>query len=115
MTKKERVLMQQHLRHLGVLGLKANVKHHKVVDTISTYSKDLLRMYKAEKKINENLRFRIDELQYDNEELNTKNTDLLWDLSKLEKKVAECEKEESEVAHYEKLLTKQFKKESVDN
>ena len=49
------------------------------------------------------------------DELNTKQMDLLWELSKLEKRLAEAEKVQSEVADYEKKITKFINEESVDN
>ena len=48
-------------------------------------------------------------------DLQKENMDLLWDLAKMEKRLAEAEKVESEVANYEKKITKFINEESVDN
>jgi len=115
MNKKDREKMQDHLRQLGMLGLKANVKHHIVVDTISTHSKELLKMYKAEKKKNENLRIYLDKKQYEIDDLTKENLDQSWNLTQLEKNLADCKKVEGSIAHYEKRIKKYIKKESVDH
>ena len=57
----------------------------------------------------------IDIKQREIDDLHKQNMDLLWSLAKMEKRLAEAEKVESEVANYEKKITKFINEESVDN
>jgi hypothetical protein len=118
-SKVDRAKMHEHLRELGILGLKANVKHHKVIETISKHTRDVMTMLKAANASNKSLRNIISYRDEEIDELNQKNTDLLWDAAKLEERIAFYEKEkkndEIEAAQFQKKLVKHYKKESVEN
>ena len=118
-SKVDRAKMHEHLRELGILGLKANVKHHKVIETISKHTRDVMTMLKAANASNKSLRNIISYRDEEIDELNQKNTDLLWDAAKIEKKLillqAAKDKDDAEVAQWEKKLTKEINKTKVDN
>ena len=111
--------MQEHLRQLGTLGLKANIKHHAVMDKMTTHVSELMKMLKAEIASNKRLKNIISYRDEEIDELNQKNTDLLWDAAKIEKKLillqAAKDKDDAEVAQWEKKLTKEINKTKVDN
>jgi len=111
--------MIKHLRSLSTLSMKANIKHHTVLDKNATHTNDLTKFMKEDRAKIERLNNVIDIKQREIDELNSKQMDLLWDLAKLEKKVAALEKEkeqdESRAAQIQKRLAKQFNLESTDN
>ena len=78
-----------------------------------------MNMLKEEKASNQRLKNIISYRDEEIEELNQKNTDLLWDAAKLEKKLillqAAKDKDDAEVAQWEKKLTKEINKTKVDN
>jgi len=118
-SKVDRAKMHEHLRELGILGLKANVKHHKVIETISKHTRDVMTMLKAANASNKSLRNIISYRDEEIDELNQKNTDLLWDAAKIEKQLIQLQaakdKDDAEVAQWEKKITKQINKTKVDN
>ena len=118
-TEQDRQLMVKHLRELSKLSMKANIKHHTVLDKLTTHQKELMNMLKEERASNQRLKNIISYRDEEIEELNQKNTDLLWDAAKLEERIACYEKEkkndEIEAAQFQKKLVKHYKKESVEN
>ena len=118
-TEQDRQLMVKHLRELSKLSMKANIKHHTVLDKLTTHQKELMNMLKEERASNQRLKNIISYRDEEIEELNQKNTDLLWDAAKIEKKLillqAAKDKDDAEVAQWEKKITKQINKTKVDN
>jgi len=118
-TEQDRSLMIKHLRSLSTLSMKANIKHHTVLDKNATHTNDLTKFMKDDKAKIERLNNVIDIKQREIDELNSKQMDLLWDLAKLEKKVAALEKEkevnESKSAQVQKHLSKKYNLESTDH
>ena len=114
-TEQDRSLMIRHLKELSKLSLKANIKHHEVIEKHISHSIDLAAFMKEDRAKIDRLNNVIDMKQREIDELNSKQMDLLWELSKLEKRLAEAEKVQSEVADYEKKITKFINEESVDN
>jgi FtsZ-binding cell division protein ZapB len=108
------------LKGLTALALEGSIKHSKLVTKNTDHSHNLLKVYREEKADRKRLNNVIDIKQREIDELNKKNTDLLWDLSRLQIAISNLEKENSELkkvgsAHYEKRLKKFINKESVDN
>ena len=114
-TEQDRKVMVDHLRNLNKLAIKANAKHSTNIDKQISHTIELTKFIKEDRARIERLNNVIDIKQREIDELNEQNTNLLWDLSKLQKRLGECEKVESDVANYEKRMTKFLKKESVDN
>ena len=111
--------MQEHLRQLGTLGLKANIKHHTVMDKMTTHVSELMKMLKAEIASNKRLKNIISYRDEEIDELNQKNTDQMWELARCEEKITILEKakakDDAEVAHYEKKITEYVDSKKVDN
>jgi len=114
-TKMDRAKMQEHLRELSKLSMKANIKHHAVIDKHVSHSNELMKMLKEERESIKRLKRVISMLRTDVEELEKKNTDQLWDLAKMEQKILKHEEVAAGVAHYEKKIKEYVNKESVDN
>ena len=118
-TEQDRQVMTQHLRDLSKLAMKANIKHHTVLDKNATHTNDLTKFMKEDRAKIARLENVIDIKQREIDELNQANTNLLWELAKLEKKAATLEKEkeqdESRAAQIQKRLVKEFNLESTDN
>jgi len=116
---QDRQMMVKHLRELSKLSMKANIKHHTVLDKLTIHQKELMNMLKEERASNQRLKNIISYRDEEIDELNQKNTDQLWDLAKLEKKLillqAAKDKDDAEVAQWEKKITKQINKTKVDN
>ena len=107
--------MQEHLRELSKLAMKANIKHHTVIDKHATHARDLMKMLKEERASNQRLKNIISYKDEEIDELNQKNTDQLWELANMEKKILKHEEVAAGVAHYEKKIKEYVNKESVDN
>ena len=108
------------LKGLTKLALEGSIKHSNLITKHTNHSHNLLKLYTEAKADNKRLFNVIDIKQREIDELNKQNTDLLWDLSKLQIKISELKDENNELkevgsAHYEKRLKKFIKKESVDN
>jgi FtsZ-binding cell division protein ZapB len=108
------------LKDLTKLAIEASIKHSKLVTKNTDHSHNLLKVYREEKADRKRLNNVIDIKQREIDELNKKNTDLLWDLSRLQITISELEKENNELktiksAHIEKRLKKFINTESVDN
>jgi len=118
-TEQDRTLMVKHLREISKLSMKANIKHHTVIEKHISHSIDLAKFMKEDRGQIQRLNNVIDIKQREIDELNSKQMELLWDLAKLEKKVAALEKEkeldEKQAAQIQKRLAKQFNLESTDN
>ena len=118
-TEQDRSRMIRDLRELSKLSMKANIKHHTVIDKHISHSIDLAKFMKEDRGQIQRLNNVIDIKQREIDELNSKQMELLWDLAKLEKKVAALEKEkeldEKQAAQIQKRLAKEFNLESTDN
>lgn len=118
-TEQDRSLMISQLKELSKLSLKANIKHHEVIEKHISHSIDLAKFMKEDRGQIQRLNNVIDIKQREIDELNSKQMELLWDLAKLEKKVAALEKEkeldEKQAAQIQKRLAKEFNLESTDN
>ena len=118
-TEQDRTLMVKHVREISKLSMKANIKHHTVIEKHISHSIDLAKFMKEDRGQIQRLNNVIDIKQREIDELNSKQMELLWDLAKLEKKVAALEKEkeldEKQAAQIQKRLAKQFNLESTDN
>ena len=118
-TEQDRSRMIRDLRELSKLSMKANIKHHTVIDKHISHSIDLAKFMKEDRAQIQRLNNVIDIKQREIDELNSKQMELLWDLAKLEKKVAALEKEkeldEKQAAQIQKRLAKEFNLESTDN
>jgi hypothetical protein len=118
-TEQDRTLMVKHLREISKLSMKANIKHHTVIEKHISHTIDLAKFMKEDRGQIQRLNNVIDIKQREIDELNSKQMELLWDLAKLEKKVAALEKEkeldEKQAAQIQKRLAKEFNLESTDN
>jgi chromosome segregation ATPase len=118
-TEQDRTLMVKHLREISKLSMKANIKHHTVIEKHISHTIDLAKFMKEDRGQIQRLNNVIDIKQREIDELNSKQMELLWDLAKLEKKVAALEKEkeldEKQADKIKKRLAKQFNLESTDN
>src|SRR5210317_1515044 len=92
-TEQDRSVMTKHLRELSKLSLKANIKHHEVIEKHISHSIDLATFMKEDRAKIDRLNNVIDMKQREIDELNSKQMDLLWDLAQLEKKCAKLETE----------------------
>lgn len=118
-TEQDRSRMIRDLRELSKLSMKANIKHHTVIEKHISHTIDLAKFMKEDRGQIQRLNNVIDIKQREIDELNSKQMELLWDLAKLEKKVAALEKEkeidEKQAAQIQKRLAKEFNLESTDN
>ena len=118
-TKTATPMMTLLLIFKNLYAMKANIKHHTVLDKLTSHQKELMAMLKDERASNQRLKNIISFRDEEIEELNQKNTDLLWDAAKIEKKLIQLQaakdKDDAEVAQWEKKLTKQINKTKVDN
>jgi len=111
-TEQDRSLMISQLRELSKLAMKANIKHHTVLDKNATHTNDLTKIIKEDRaKIArlENV-IKIRDRQID--DLNAEKYDLLFEVGKLEK---EKEVDEANSAQVQKHLSKKFNLESTDH
>lgn len=119
MSKLDKEIMIKHLREISKLSMKANIKHHTVIEKHISISTDLAKFMTEDRAKIERLNNVIDIKQREIDELNSKQMDLLWELAQQEKKISELEKfkeqEEREVAHFEKKILNYTKKQKVDN
>ncbi len=111
--------MVKHLRELNKLSLKANSKHSENIQKQIDHTIVLAKFLAEDRAKIERLNNVIDIKQREIDELNSKNTDLLWDLSKLQIKMGKMEQDkennDKRKAQYEKIETHFYKNESVDN
>ena len=118
-TEQDRSVMTKHLRELSKLSLKANIKHHSVIDKDRTHTIQLTKFLQEDRAKIDRLNNVIDMKQREIDELNSKQMDLLWDLAQLEKKCAELKTERDRdiatATQVQKNLARVLKKGSVDN
>jgi hypothetical protein len=95
-TKIERETMIQNLRELSKLSMKANIKHHTVIEKNLSNTIELTKFMKQDRAKIDRLNNVIDMKQREIDELNSKQMDLLWDLAKLEKENITMKKEMAE-------------------
>ena len=120
MTKitEQRQLMLKHLKELNKLSLKANIKHSKNVHRNLDHTVQITKFMKEDRAKISRLENVIDIKQREIDELNKKNTDLLWHGGKLQLKNGKLQEykdnNEREIAYYEKKM-KNFIKKEKDN
>ena len=106
--------MQEHLRELSKLAMKANIKHHTVIDKHATHARDLMKMLKEERAEISKLEAVIDMKQREIDELNKKEMDLYWEMGKLETNNGVLQEykdnNEREVGYREKKMMSYMKK-----
>ena len=115
----ERETMIQNLRELSKLSMKANIKHHTVIEKNLSHTIEITKFMKEDRAKIDRLNNVIDMKQREIDELNSKNMDLLWDAAQMEKELItikkEIEEDEVKAAQVQKTLKRYFKKESTDN
>jgi len=111
----DRKEMVQHLRTINKGAINANAKHSKNIQKQIDHTITLTKFMAEDRARIERLNRVVAMKQGEIKDLQKENMDLLWDLAKMEKRLAEAEKVESEVANYEKKITKFINEESVDN
>ena len=119
LSQLDRASMIKHLRELSILSQKANSKNSKNIQKQIDHTIELTKFMKQDRAKIDRLNNVIDIKQREIDELNSKNTDLLWDLSKLQIKMGKMEQDkennDKKKAQYEKIETHFYKNESVDN
>lgn len=114
---KDKVI--QHLREISKLSMKANIKHHTVIEKNLSHTIEITKFMKEDRAKIDRLNNVIDMKQREIDELNSKNMDLLWDAAQMEKELItikkEIEEDEVKAAQVQKTLKRYFKKESTDN
>ncbi len=109
----------QHLREISKLSMKANIKHHTVIEKNLSHTIEITKFMKEDRAKIDRLNNVIDIKQREIDELNSKNMDLLWDAAQMEKELItikkEIEEDEVKAAQVQKTLKRYFKKESTDN
>ena len=110
---EQRQLMLKHLKELNKLSLKANIKHSENVRKNLDHTVQMTKFMKEDRAKISRLEAVIDMKQREVDELNKKNTDLLWDLSKLQLKNGKLQEykdnNEKQLAYYENSLKKMMK------
>ena len=118
-NKIDKDKMIQHLREISKLSMKANIKHHTVIEKNLSHTIEITKFMKEDRAKIDRLNNVIDIKQREIDELNSKNMDLLWDAAQMEKELITIKKEikedELKAAQVQKNLKKYFKKESTDN
>ena len=111
---EQRQLMLKHLKELNKLSLKANIKHSSNVEKSLDHKIELTKMMKEDRAEIKRLKNVIDIKQREIDELNSKEMNLLWDLSKLQKDNGALQEykdnNEKEVGYWEKKIMSHIKK-----
>ena len=119
LTALDKETMVKHLRELNKLSLTANSENSKNIQKQIDHTIVLAKFLAEDRAKIDRLNNVIDIKQREIDDLNRNNTDLLWELSKLEKKCGLLEKEiiadEIKSAQAEKSINKHFNLESTDN
>jgi len=119
MSKLDKELVIKHLREISKLSMRANIKHNTVIDRQTTHQKELMKMLKEERASNGRLKRIISMRQTEIDELNSNNTDLMFDAAKLEQEnirlKKETEEDELKAAQVQKNLKQFLDNESIDN
>ena len=118
-NRMDRETMIKHLREISKLSMKANIKHHTVIEKNLSHTIEITKFMKEDRAKIDRLNNVIDIKQREIDELNSKNMDLLWDAAQMEKELITIKKEikedELKAAKVQKNLKKYFKKESTNN
>ena len=118
-NRMDRETMIKHLREISKLSMKANIKHHTVIEKNLSHTIEITKFMKEDRAKIDRLHNVIDIKQREIDELNSKNMDLLWDAAQMEKELITIKKEikedELKAAQVQKNLKKYFKKESTNN
>ena len=92
--------------------MKANIKHHTVLDKNATHTNDLMKIIKEDKakilKLEEVIKIRDRQI----DDLTSEKYDLLFEVGKLEK---EKEDNESKSAQIQKHISKKYNLENTDH
>ena len=119
LTSLDKETMVKHLRELNKLSLTANSENSKNIQKQIDHTIVLAKFLAEDRAKIDRLNNVIDIKQREIDDLNKNNTDLLWELAKLEKKIFLLEKEivadEIKSAQAEKSINKHFNLESTDN
>lgn len=112
-TEKDRSVMMKHLRDLSRASVKANHKHSDNIQKQINHTIEITKFMKEDRAKLSRLECVIDMKQREVDELNKKNTDLLWELSKLQLKNGKLQEyydnSEKQLAHYESKIKKLFR------
>ena len=118
-TTQDRAQMIKHLREISKLSMKANIKHHTVIEKNISHSVDLAKFMKEDRAKIDRLNNVIDIKQREIDELNSKNMDLLWEAAQMEKELITIKKEievdERRAAQIQKNVKRYLDNESTDN
>ena len=113
-TGQDKQLMINHLRELSKLSMKGNIKHHTVIEKNLSHTIEMTNFMKEDRAKIDRLNNVIDMKQREIDELNSKQMDLLWDLSRLQKENGELteykQNNEREVGYWEKKIMSHIKK-----
>ena len=119
MSKLDKEIMIKHLREISKLSMKANIKHHTVIEKHISISTDLAKFMTEDRAKIERLNNVIDIKQREIDELNSKNMDLLWEAAQMEKELITLKKElevdEVRAAQIQKNVKQILDNESTDN
>ena len=104
----------KYYREIGKLAFKSNINHHSVIKNSVNNENKLLKMMAEDRAKISRLENVIDIKQREIDELNKKETDLLWELSHLQKDNGALEQyketNEREVGYWEKKIMSHIKK-----
>ena len=118
-NEQDRISMAKHLKDLSGKAIIASTKHSKNIQKQIDHSIELTKFIKEDRSKIERLNNVIDMKQREIDTLNKENTDLLWNLSKLQYDMGKIQKDkeigETRKAQFEKINTHFYKDESVDN
>ena len=113
-TEKDRSVMMKHLRDLSKASIKANHKHSDNIQKQINHTIEITKFMKEDRAKIDRLNNVIDIKQREIDELNERNTNLLWDLSTLQKENGELaeykQNNEREVGYWEKKIMSHIKK-----
>jgi len=112
-TEIDRKLQVKHLNDLSKASLKSNIKHSQNIQKQIDHTVQITKFMKEDRAKLSRLECVIDMKQREVDELNKKNTDLLWELSKLQLKNGKLQEyydnSEKQLAHYESKIKKLFR------
>jgi len=110
---EQRQLMLKHLKELNKLSLQANIKHSGNVEKNLNHTVQMTKFMKEDRAKISRLEAVIDMKQREVDELNKKNTDLLWHAGKLQLKNGKLQEykdnNEKQLAYYEKSFKNMIK------
>ena len=118
-TKLDKEAMIKHLREVSKMTMTVNIKHSRNTQNQIDLATTLVKYMGWDKAKIERLERVVDMKQREVDDLNKQNTNLLWDLSKLQFKMGKIEQEKEindrKKAQYEKIAEKFYSDKSVDN